>query len=269
MSLQTISFNNKRHRSHSPDRMVTGEAEPARPMPLSIIKVVKQHGRINAAKMCQIKNINKSIETMDQDLLDGTIPKFLEYKFKKLYNKPDETAVRSNLLRLAINQEIALLKARKELLAAELDQRLINLTSEITPTLTTCNLNIEQNELAAELESTIQSFRVSFLLKQQADEKRKEEKRLKFLTYKEEQDTAVTITVKEVKGINIMIKKLQNQVKTLQLKKQGNVKGAASKSPRNTPSKPKSKSTGTGKGKGGKPKNTAKNKKSRGKNGKQ
>ncbi len=268
--LQTISFNNKRPRTHSPDRMGMDENEPSPRMPTAIVKLVKHHARINAAKSCQIQNLADKITAFDQDLIDGTIPKHLDYKFRKLYIKPEEVAIRTTIIRSAIQQEIVIHKQKKQQLATEYDARLTNLTAELSPTMLACNLQIPNEELIYELETLIQSFRVSFLLKQQSDAKRKEEKRLKFLAYKEVQDTSATVTNKDVSGFKASIKQLQKQIKQLSLTtRQGKGKGAASKSPRNTPTKNKKKSTGTGKGKGGKPKSTAKNKKSRGKNGKQ
>jgi polyhydroxyalkanoate synthesis regulator phasin len=242
--------------------------ETIAPMPPAIIKLVLKHARINASKHCQIRNYRKQIASLDADVLAGTIPKFIDYKFKKLYNKPEESGIRSTLIRTAIDQECTRIKLKTQELETEYGQRLAQLIAELNPTLLACNLKLAPGELSEELENHIQSFLVTFLLKQQADTKRKEEKRLKFLLHEEEQQAETIITKKDVSNFTIMIKRLEKQVKTLQLaKKPGKGKGAVPKNPRNTPRKHKGKSTGTGKNRNGKPKDTARNKKYRGLNG--
>ncbi len=241
------------------------------PVPRPIMNLIKKHARLNAAKDCQHRNLQVSVTNLQQDLEAGTIPKHLEFKFKKLYNKPEELAIKSALIQTAITQEIAKLQAQMATLKAEYDQRLPTLQAALLPTITACDYSFMDTELPDELEALILSFKTEFILKQTTDAQRKEEKRLKFLAYKEVQDAAVSVTTKDMSGINSKLKSLQKQVTQL-TSRQGKAKGAALKSPQRTPSKPKpkpkSRSTGTGKSKGGKPNATAKPKKSRGKNGK-
>lgn len=247
---------------------------PEFPMPPAIVKAIKAFARKYAALDCSVSNHQAKVTELEAHERDGTIPKHLQFKMKKLFVGENEGEIRTMVIKNLITTEINEIKAKIELNQVTFNGRLATLQAELGPILVNANLRIQDAaDLKLQLDYEINSFKAQFLIKKQEDEAKKAEKQRKFLEYKERMDLAAELTKRDVSKANKVIANLAKEVKQLKVslsKVKGNVRGSpAKKSKTQGAQKPKEKSTGTTKNSNGKGKSTAKNKKSRGKSGKQ
>ena len=262
---RSYGFPQKRQRSESRDD--TEDDKPVIPGP--ILKLIHGHARKFASLSCAQKNIGLKAEELAADLERGTTPKHLEYKFKKLYSDPAELPLRVALIKQAIEAEISALTTKSAEMKNLYDSRHESLKEEIQAVLTECEIQLDGDELRTYLDSQIQEIKIGFLLKQQRDQALKAKKREKFLESTEANAQPATLTVKEATALKSSVAALTKKVQKLSVKpKQGKGKGGGRKSPQPSP-KPAGKSTGNGKRRNGNKRGSAKNNKSRGKNGKQ
>lgn len=244
-------------------------------VPQPILRLITKTARRFAAMECSMRNLNERATKLAEDKTNGIVPKHISFKVNKLFTSEEHSIVRTTFINIAIENDIQRLNDKYAILSNEYSNRVTLLMNELNPILTECKMTADVMELANQLDFEIQSFKVNFLLKQNQDAKRKEEKLQKFMEAKERNETEAKLSTKEVQSMKATIKKLQKTVQNLSLKpkkpnptKQGKGQGSRSKKPKRNP-KPKRKSTGTGKRSAGKRKSTAKGKKSTGRNGRQ
>ena len=274
MSTQNQRYNNilnKRQRTESPNPDPDMADPPHQevqqiPLPRALISLLKTTAKHMAAIACAASNCEKKAVEFEKNLEDGVIPKHLEFRFKKLYTAPHETAIRTSLIQAGINHEIELLQNKHAELQNKYENRVATLMQSIGPVLAACDLEVSENAMETALEAEIQDFKIAFLLKQSADDAKKRAKQEKFNAVQAFQAQEATISNKDVQVLHKKVMSLQKQLKDLTLKK-GNGKGAAPR-PTAAPQAKKKKQTGTKKKEDGNRNASAKNKKSPGKNGK-
>jgi hypothetical protein len=217
-------------------------------------------------------NAKIRIQKLQDDKTNGIVPKHLEYKFKKLFTKPEEINIRSVVINNTIDAEIQSNNTRITELTNIDSNGMTTLMTTLTPIFNHCDIHINPIVIQNTLDTLISSHKIRFLLKQADDTKKKEEKQARFSAKQAAAAVPAEITVKDVAGMKSIITSLQKQVKSLSVRKQtpktapGNVKGA----PKSNPSSaPKRKSTSDGKKSAGKKRDSATSKRSHGRSGKQ
>lgn len=277
MSTST-SHLNKRPRSadYRPEQMnldaPSAPESSTPPIPPSVMNHINKHARSLASIQCAIANANARIQKLQEDKTNGIVPKHLEYKFKKLFTKPEESNIRVIVINNTIDSEIQALNLRITELTNIDTNGMNSLMATLTPIFNNCDIHINPIVIQNNLDTLVSTHKVRFLLKQNEDNKKKEAKQAKFTASKAAAAESVTITVKDVTSMRAIITSLQKQVKSLAMNKQnprskqGNAKGAPKSRPSTAPER---NSTKEERKSAGKKSSTAKGKKSRGKNGKQ
>lgn len=256
-----ISFQNQ---NTIPALIINGETRnnfnpyhSAKLWPISIINCFEKHALTNAKLKCQLNNLGEKKTTLNHQQLNGICPRFLEFKFKKFYNNPNETSTKAALLDLAIKQELDQINAKTLELQNILENQYSTLKNELLPIISNTDYLISTDQLKNLLDYSTQYLLSGFILKQQADKTIKAEKRKKFLEQKEIQEEDITIKRKDVLTLNKQIKKLQQDIKQLQLnQREGKAKGKSRKAAGN-PSKTTKRSTKTTRKRNGSKSNTA------------
>ena len=232
----------------------------------ALLNTIKKHAHQTATLQCQYKNLSDRTAALRVDLAQGTTPKHLEYKFKKLLSKPEEAALRASYIKLAIESEIETLTQKGVELKNLDDNRHARLSNELNNVLHSLNIDPDIQGLNEYYDAEILEFRIAFSIKQAKDLAAKELKRTKFLERTEAGAEPSNLTVKESNAMKAQISKLTKKMSKLSSSTPGKGKGATSASPRVSPNP--AGQTGTGKGRNGKRNATARGKPSRGKNGK-
>lgn len=244
-------------------------------IPPSLMKYIKNYAKEMATISCKITNLNEKKSTLEANLRDSIIPNFLEYKYKKLFTQDHETNLRAHVIRTEIEYEINKIKDKILEIETIYNARHTTLHSKVGDIITNSGFKTDDKSIADKLDYEISCFRIQFLLKQQSDKTRKEAKKAKFEEAQELNNLEVTLKNSDLKKFKSTIQNLQDQVKMLSLnqKKQGNARGAAKLKhltvPKTNPKKKNPNPTGKPKKSDGDKRNTVKNRKSPGKNGKQ
>ena len=272
MSTYQLAFNSSKRRLLDPNPIgrahddIEADEPPSKfKMPLPILKMITTHARKMATNRCSVRNYSRIGDQLATDKQQQRCPKQLEFKFKKNFIRPEEAGLRAIMIGAATDTEIDRLATKAAALDNEFENRLDILKETLNPVLTACNMSLDDAELLAELDFQIQTFKAAFIIKQTSDEAKKAKKAAKFLEYKEIAETEVKLTAKQVKSMTSTIASLQKSLKKLTISGKG--KGPTDKRPSAGPKK-KGKSTGTRKNSGGNGNASARNKSSRGKNGK-
>lgn len=252
-------------------------------MPPFLTKILKTSARESAAILCSIDNLNAKRVALENNKTNSTIPKHLEFKYKKLFTKDHQTNLKAATILAEIELEIQETNQKINELGLIYEHRMETLDRKISSALQASHLNINAKELEHQLDFETNCIRFQFLLKQETDREKKTAKQIKFKEKLEKEQLETTLTNKEITTLKKTISKLQKDVKNLSTKtskttkatkstKSGNAKRGTGKQTKKKEQKKKNstkKLTGTTKGTSGKRKNTAKSKKSAGKNGRQ
>ena len=249
-------------------------------MPPFLTKILKTSARESAAILCSMDNLNTKRVGLENNKTNSTIPKHLEFKYKKLFTKDHQTNLKAATILAEIELEILEINDKINELNLIYEHRMETLNHKISSALQASKLNIDAKELKHQLDFETNCMRFQFLMKQKADQEKKAAKQIKFQEKLEKEQLESTFTNKEVTILKKTISKLQKDVKKLSTKaskptkttkptKSGNVKRGTEKQTTKQKENKNKKSTGTTKESNGKRRNTAKNKKSHGKNGKQ
>lgn len=242
------------------------------PIPSAVMNHINKHARSLASIQCAIANAQLRIQNLQDAKTNGIVPKHLEYKFKKLFTKPEELNLRVIVINNTIDSEIQALNLRITELTNVDTNGMTTLMQTLTPIFNNCDIHINPIVIHNHLDTLKSSHKLRFLLKQYEDNKKKETKQAKFAATSTAAAEPATITVKDVTSMKAIITSLQKQVKSLSMNKQnsrhkqGNAKGAPKSRPSAAPGR---NSTKEEKKSAGKKQGTARDKKSRGKNGKQ
>jgi hypothetical protein len=259
-----------------------GEFQQLMPFPMdapkSIVNIASKQAKKYATILCQISNNDEEILALRNHLTEGTVPKHLALKFRKMFQHDHETHLKESTLTACINHAIEQCQEKKLALKTSYDNRNLLLGSLLDPALGASGFSYEAATFFEMFLTHIQTIWLDFNLKSERDKSAKLEKAEKFALYKENQDLDVTLKARDILKTAKSIKALQKEITNLKIQvskhpkprkaKTGNVKGGPKKKPTGPP-KPKRKSTGTGKRKGGKGRSTAAAKKSPGQNGRQ
>jgi hypothetical protein len=210
-----------------------------------------------ASILCLMDNIQTKINEFNHSKETGSIPKQLEFKFKKLYTKEHESNLRTAIITTTIEFEIN--QANSKLLEqqSKYNQRHQDLQRQIQAPLNDCGFNFDMTTLSNHFDNAIRSKKFEFTLKKLHDQEKKQFKREKFLKQQEKNNQIATITSKDLSNLQKQIKDLKIQLQ----KPKSNSKNEQRDKSKNIPkAKVTVKPTGTGKRKNGKPKSSRKNK---------
>jgi hypothetical protein len=290
MSNPTISSSSDHKRARtqdSEDQQSIAQSDDAlyHEMPTSCKRISNEHAKQMAAIACKIRNLQIAQKQITEDLENGIIPKPLQHKFKKMFLEEEYTDIRTMAIRKS--SEILQAELTTQLLEQQniYDNRYTTVRLKLQPILTFCTWTLNE-DFNTNFQGQIDNIKGIFLAKQLDNEDKKLQKQTHHAEDKETNELAATITNKDVKAANHSIRQLQNQVKSLtitlaQIKGKGQgsstrpVGGPKHKKKQSTPASrnstttPKIKPTGTAKNRNGNKQDSTKNKKSRGRTGRQ
>lgn len=230
---------------------------PVEHWPKCVIKTIEEEAIKFATVLCNIRNLNKKINDLEIHKQNGSVPPHLEYKFKHIFKKDDEIGIKTACIEQCINTDIDRLKLKMGTLENTYSTRIRSLQERLGAPLQECNFNLNEDQVAAYLDSSIKDKKLEFILKQNKDEEKKKQKREKFLERKEIQQEPALISTAELTKLKKELESLKSTMKGLKLQSK------KAKNEKRTMKKPNSKSkesTGQNKGKGGNRKSTARNK---------
>lgn len=249
--------------NHSPD--IHSRPNPvfnSQPLELEIPEVVKiAISKLSikyASTLCLIDNIKTKINEFNHAKETGSIPKQLEFKFKKLYTKEHESNLRIAIISTTIDHEINQTNLKLLEQQSKYDQRHQDLQRQIQTPLTECGFNFDMTTLSNYFQNTIKSKKFEFTLKKLHDQEKKQLKREKFLVQQEKNNQIATITSRDLSNLQKQIKDLKIQLQKPKSNPKNDQRGKSNQKPKPKP-KTKAKPTGNGKRKDGKPKSTKRN----------
>lgn len=237
---------------------------PITEWPASIIDAILTQAKSAASIQCSIRNLTRDLAKYENHLATGTTPKALEYIFKKLYSTEEDIQFKAAMLEQAIRAEMAKITLKKKNLMALDTARLESLSKLLEAVVTACNLVLDPIIIKHVFEYQILQCKADFITRQCASEAKQAIKDASFTLAKEANANPAVITAKELKALNNTITNLNKKVAKLSTK--AVPKKATGGKNRVNPAPQKS--TGDTKTRNGKPKGSAKAKKSPGKNGK-
>lgn len=232
----------------------------ARLWPACILNTFIKHGTKIAKIKCQLENLNSKKSLLMENRANGECPKFLQFKFKKLYNDPSEVSTKAAMLDIAIKSEIDYTNNLMIEKNNILENQYTSLTTELLPIINSTDYQISTAQLKSLLDYSVQYIHSGFILKQQADKELKRKKRENFLNKKELENEEITVKRKDVVELNKMIKLLQMEVNQLK-SKQGKEKGKFRKATGNPKQTKEQRSTKDMRKSNGKRRNIAKSNK--------
>lgn len=262
---QTSSGIHPRTQENTPERQVNFHATTPRilqtepniePLPQAITKVINGLSTKYAAMFCSSNKITERINALQQHLNDGTIPPQMEYKFKKLFTKENESNLRSIMINATIDHELATLQSKKMELNALFNSRIQDLEHTISNPLNICNITFSSDQIVETFNKTLQERKLEFILKQNKDLTIKQAKREKFLARKEADNQIATLSTRQVNKFQKELQDLKSNIKKITI---SNSK-SNNKSKSKTPAKSKNAQGGQAKSTGGKKKNSGKKK---------
>ena len=180
-------------------------------------------------------------------------PDHLKFKFKKLIQSERDTALHSAMIEASITNEIDLTKGKQVELTNLFTNRMLDLTTTLGPAINQSNLSFSEDQITSTFDNAIREFKLQYILKQQKDDIKKNDKKQRFLLQQEELNEIATLSIKQVQSFKKEIIQLKKQVKDLSKNTQKNKKG------RKKPKNPKG-STGTTKRNSGNKRGSSKTK---------
>lgn len=209
-----------------------------------------------------------SINQLQHQKSNGIVPESLQIKFKKLFTKENELQTRTTIINASIDLEIANLTNKNSELNNLFGNRGQSTFTKMQE-LDSFGFKMDQIYIIPLLDHFIKEKLVQFTFKAKQDLEKKQKKKELFLAKKEAEETAVTITKKQLSNMNNVIKSLQSQIGKLK-SNQGKGKELKMKVQSSTPRQKKEEKKETKKTSGrnnGKKRNSANTKRFRGKNG--
>lgn len=223
------------------------------PLPQALSQAIKDIARKYAAIACKASNLEQKINDLHLHKTNGTIPDHLKFKFKKLIESDRDTTLHATMMEATILNEIELNKGKLVELNNLFTNRMQDLSDTLGPAINQSNLSYSDNQIITTFDSMIREIKLQFILKQQKDHTKKNDKKQKFLLKQEELNEIATLSIKQVQSFKKEISLLKKQIKDLSKTIPKNGKG------RKKPKNPKV-STGTTKNADGKRRDTSKNK---------
>lgn len=194
--------------------------------PAAIIEHIVSFSKKEAIQQCnKFNNDAKIAENIAALQDDGTIPKHLQYRYKKILNGEDEIEIKKTLFHNTINKEIAHLQERNAIINNDANNRPARLLQDIQTMITIAKVVLNTTHVTSFTDYAIQHFLTTFISKQQKDKAIKEKKALDFQTRKEKEEEVMQITKKGASKVNAEIKALTRKVKQLEAKTQTNRSG--------------------------------------------
>lgn len=224
------------------------------PIPPVLMKELTSLAHKYACISCSINNLGNSIAEMSQNKEEGTIPRQLELKFKKLFTGESEASVKAMVISSTIDSLITEKKTKLLELENTYNARYEELRTTLEAPLQSCGLIIQPGHILPLFDNKIRDFKLQFLLKQRRDSAKREKKKEAFLLRKEQQNEVATLSVQQIEKMRKEILTLQNQIKSLSLNKSQKSKNQKGKEQPKNP-----KSTGNMKRRNGKKPSTSKN----------
>lgn len=231
--------------------------------PSTIINSILTQAKAAASIQCSIRNADRDLAIYDTHIKNGTIPKDLEYVFKKLYTSEADISFKTAMLEQAIKAEISRVTLKKANLVALDTARLESLSTSIKEVVRACDLNIDTDTIKLVFEHQITQWKAEFITKQVSSDLKKAAKQASFTLVKEKSNNPAVITAKELKALNNTITALNKKVAHLTVKAPSKKATGSKKRVNPAPKKP----TGATREKDGKPRASVKAKRSAGKNG--
>jgi hypothetical protein len=223
------------------------------PLPPALARAISELARKYASIACKAANLGQKIGVLHQHKTNGTIPDHLKFKFKKLVDSERDTALHAAMIDASITNEIEVTRGKIVELTNLFNNRMQDLINTLGPAINSSNLSYSQDQITDTFDNAIRETKLQFILKQQKDDTKKNEKKQKFLLQQEAMNEVATLSIKQVQSFKKEIISLKKQLKDLSKSSQKNKKGT--KKPKNSKG-----STGTSKNKGGSKPGSSKNK---------
>ena len=243
-------------------------------IPSPILATIKNLAKKFAGIASRMNQLIVKRDVLNDHRTNGTIPKDLDYKFKKLFNKDGEADLKASLILQSINQADHDSREAIIVLRLEYDNRYTTVMDILTPILEITSCNLDLDLVTSTFDLHIRDTLMKYLLKQSADQRKKQRKSERFEAVQLEASIPAALSTKDLSRMTNSIKQLTKQVKDLQINKKNQhslpkkVKGAPSKKPVAAPStKQGNPNPLNKKSRNGKDKFTAGGKLSRGRNG--
>ena len=219
------------------------------PLPPPIIKTINSLCTKYAGLYCASLNINETVTALNKHKTDGTVPPQMNYKFKKLFTKENETNLRSTVINAAIDQELTRLQSKQMELNTSYENRLHDLEETVSNPLNLCDYTIDPPLIVSTFNETLQQRKLEYILKQNKDKEKKLAKQQAFQTRREADNEVATLSTRQVSKLNQEIKELKDNLKKVKI---------------SINSKPKSSNNRSKNSKGGQTKPTGKKRKNAG-----
>jgi hypothetical protein len=192
------------------------------PLPQVLMRSIQELARKYAAIACKSINLGKKLTNLAQHKTNGTIPEHLKFKFNKVYTAETDVAARTALIVATIDGEIEQIRAK----VTELNNQFINRINDMKATLASAinqsNLVLSEEQVVYTFNNLICEYKFQFIIKQEKDERKKEEKKQRFLQLQEEQNEIATLSNRQVNAFKKEITSLKNQLKTLTIQQSKN-----------------------------------------------
>jgi hypothetical protein len=217
---------NPRTQESTPERPTITPITPTRttpvtvndvPLPQAIIKVINGLASKYAAMFCTSLNNTERINSLQQHKTEGTIPPQMEFKFKKLFTRENETNLRSTMINAAIDQELSNLQTKQMELNNVFNSRLQDLEQTISNPLNMCSIQITSDQIIATFNNTLQERKLEFILKRNRDQEIKQAKRERFLARREADNEIATLSTRQVNKLQKEIKDLKSSLQKVSI----------------------------------------------------
>ena len=224
------------------------------------MKTIQEQAVKFATLSCSLRNIEQKITALNEHKNEGSTPPHLEYKFKHLFKQDDELAIKASCIEQCINTEIGRLEEKRITLNNIFASRIDALNQVLDGPLQECQIRLDNHEVSKVFDTAIQHKKLEFILKQNKDDAKKQEKKEKFKIRQEQNQEPAAISTAELNRMKKEIDDLRKTVKSLKIKKPSPTVKPKNAKRTLKQAIPKSKtSTGGKKKEGGNRRSTAKN----------
>ena len=219
------SVPNANHLPPPPNNLVpTPTAIATSAWPNGIIDFLMANATKYAATTCKAKNIEGTIAELQDCLMNGDTPRYLAFRFKKLYTAEHQHDFKTAIIKEAVQQEIREQTAKLNTLKQQLANHHATMTEDLKRHMSESNLLINTDHASQFHAHATATTLLQFRLKANKDKEAKDKKRADFEAKKEAATKEITVTTKHLQTFQNTIRNLQGQIS--QLKSSGKAKGA-------------------------------------------
>jgi hypothetical protein len=185
------------------------------PMPIAVHHTISNHAKHIAAIECSIKKYETIISSLLNHTREGTVPKSLAFKFKKLYNHETEQAIRTVMLEHAIQNELSFYRAKITDLNSLLTDNHVTLRARVLELTESAKITANFNDILDHYHLCYIDFKTQFTAKQLKDQLIKQKKLDKFAELQESKQLPVNLKQADVSKLLNTIQTMKKKIDTL------------------------------------------------------